>query len=225
VTPARLYRLGGLALLVALPCALLGEPLHPANHDPDQMLRPTWVLAHVLYLVGSVLALIGTPAMYARQAHRAGTFGLIAFVLAMLAGMAGADSFAFEAFGAPVLAANQITAPLVAPGGVLGLGPLGAAGGASGIGVLLFGITTLRARVFPRAAGILPIVGTAIGAAGVVFFPQVNHALPHPLWPVAVGTYLIFIGSAVAGWSLWRGSAVLHVRLADDRARVAGQRA
>lgn len=203
MTTESLYRLSGLALVLAFPLAVVGLLLHPAGHTTADQLGPWWVPAHLLYLVGAVLVALGLPGMYARQAERAGAPGLVGFVLTMLAVLSAADQMLFETVAVPVLATWAETAPLVAAGGGMDLGPLGPRAGLLGAGALLFGVAVLRSGVLPRPVGWLLVAGVLVRVAGVVVLPQTREALPYLLRPVPVGTFLLFLGLA------WGGRALL----------------
>jgi hypothetical protein len=63
------------------------------------------------------------------------------------------------------------------------------------LGGVVFGIATFRARVFPRWAGVLLAVGTAIGPAAVLFPPELTGFVAIP-----VGIALAWLGYAL--WSM-----------------------
>jgi hypothetical protein len=70
-------------LLAAL-FTLIGTLLFPGNNAPTNAL---WMPVQLLIFVGSLLVLMGLPAMYVRQARQAGWLGLIGFILTFLAGL------------------------------------------------------------------------------------------------------------------------------------------
>src|SRR5258708_4952025 len=85
-----LYRSSGVALLVGALLAIIGNVLSsvlfPGN-DPHQYVSALWLPVMLLSFVGSLLLLIGLPAISARQATRAGWLGLIGFVLTFIGGV------------------------------------------------------------------------------------------------------------------------------------------
>jgi hypothetical protein len=154
-------------------------------------------------LIGSLVLLIGLPGLYARQANQAGRLGLIAFVMLFL-GVANHEiSIApIEIFIRPLLATRPETQALVARPDTLEslLGPLYWAYALPGmliyfLGIVLFGIATLRARVFPRWAAMLLIVGPF-----AVFAPLVQDA----------ALAAIALGWVSCGYILMRGSEMAH---------------
>src|SRR5258708_35925757 len=84
-----LYRSSGVALVVGALLAIIGNVLSsvlfPGN-DPHQYVSALWLPVMLLSFVGSLLLLIGLPAISARQATRAGWLGLIGFVLTFIGG-------------------------------------------------------------------------------------------------------------------------------------------
>jgi len=108
-------------------------------------------------LLGGVLLLLSLPALYARQAKQIGWIGLVGLVIIWL------DMLIF-----PVLA-----------GGIAGLVPafklpdvLFIIGPLTIIGTLLFGIMTMRARVFPRWLGLCLFVSYILGVIGALFLDK-----------------------------------------------------
>src|SRR5258708_22964425 len=83
------YRSSGVALLVGALLAISGNVvssvLFPGN-DAHQYVSALWLPVMLLSFVGSLLLLIGLPAISARQATRAGWLGLIGFVLTFIGG-------------------------------------------------------------------------------------------------------------------------------------------
>jgi hypothetical protein len=94
--------------------------------------------------------------LYARQAAAGGTLGLVGLLVAVLGTMLPAGAWWLEAFAVPYAV---LKAPaLVAPTGRL-LAGRSVSFGVFALGWVLFGLASLRARVFPRDAAILLIIG------------------------------------------------------------------
>ncbi len=72
ISSATLFRLSGLALLVALPLQVLGFVLHPPSERVVDVLQPAYQLAHLILFVSWMFALLGLMGFYGRQAERAG---------------------------------------------------------------------------------------------------------------------------------------------------------
>lgn len=138
-------------------------------------------------LFAGVLLLVGLVGMYARQSEAAGVLGLAAFLLAFAGTVLILGTWWTNTFAAPSMATEAPAFLEAGPTGVLAFGfTLSFAIG--GAGWLLFGLASLRARVFPRAASAalmvaaaitfvpLPVVATVFYAAvawmGVILFSR-----------------------------------------------------
>ncbi len=198
-TPS-IFRMSGLALIVGALLASVGYWLRPYVQDISAYSLPVYVPSGLLRFSGALLVLIGLPGMYAYQSSRAGRFGLVSFILTFL-GIAILEISTGPLYGfvPPLLASNSATQSLVAEPGVLetqlgtGYAVVFISGLlAANLGMILYGISILRARVFPRWAAILMIVG--VPATFVL------SSLP------AIGDKpitLVFIGLAWCGYVIW----------------------
>jgi len=196
-----LYRLSGATLIVGSLLLSIGTVLTSTlygNATPQQILSLPWLLLGLMIFIGSLLFVIGLPGMYLRQAGRAGVLGLIGFILLFFALLlAGVVFIGVQVIVFPFLAqkAPQLVGPTNTPGSAVLL--LLISGLLLSIGPVVLGIATMRARVFPRLAGVLLIVS---GVASLV-----------AQLPGILGTILeviSFITLAVA--CVWCGSRLLR---------------
>ena len=210
MTTARLYRLSGLALLVALPLEVAGWLIHPHGEDLAALRDPLYTPAHVLLLVTLAISQLGLTGLYARQATRAGWLGAIGYALTLPYFVLHYTLPQYESFVATYLGQVPATQALVAPGGPLAHGAAGTQGAfglimplLAAAGVLLLGIATLRAGVFPRAVGWLPIAAVAVHLVASSLPYEAINAPPSWLSPVAFVYYLLSLGYAWGGYTLW----------------------
>lgn len=199
-----LYRASGVALLVGALLAIIGNVLStvlfPGMNDPNQYVSALWLPVMLLSFVGSLLLLIGLPAICARQAPRAGWLGLVGFVLTFI------GVFLFTSFSIVTLIVLPWLAQ-VAPKLAAGNGPPAifvyflVAGLLFAVGGVLLGIAIMRAGVLPRWAGLLIIIGAVLN---LVDFP-LNGIISSIVMIVA---FVLFgLGVAWIGYALVSGGS------------------
>jgi hypothetical protein len=164
VSSSDLIRWGGLAAVVSGVLSVIGDLLRLFVDVENSQTATTvpYALVFLLYLLGAVLLLLGLVGLYTSQSEAAGLLGLVGFLGAFLGTVLLAGALWFELFITPALATR---APELAEAelGLLGFILVFLFGT---LGWILFGIATLRARVYPRWAAVLLIVGGV-----VAFFP------------------------------------------------------
>lgn len=174
VTNALLFRLSAVALVVGGLIGAAGQVFHPADPaGPDQL--PQYAQAsqplHLLLYFAVMLILLGLPGVYARQSDKAGLLGLVGFLLLffglpftdLLHSVVDFTILPALVAQAPDLAMPVLTAAFEEPSWavlqMLGFPLLG-------LGVIVFGIATIRARVFPRWTGWLLLAVPVVGIVG-----------------------------------------------------------
>lgn len=162
----------------------------PQPSEIAEFLRePVVAIVITLDLAGFTLLLLALTGLFERQAHALGKLGLAGYLIAFVGTVLAAGDWWFELFGTPYFAklapraAEQPASGRLLLGGQVTFYSFAA-------GWTMFGIASVRARVYPRAAAILLIVG---GLAGL-FAGLAPLQLPLAL---AVGWI---------GWWLYRSS-------------------
>jgi len=186
----------GLVCIFAGALIALAEVLHPAGEDLIAVRGSLWSPAHMTWWLGILLLQFGLIGLYARHAEALGRLGLTGFVLAFFgAGLTSGILF-LQSSAVKMIAP---TSPAIAH--KLLVGPLfwvllneGSFGG----GIVLFAIATMRARVYPRWAGLLVIIGIALYLASWV--PH-NRDVSHSIAPASNLTF--GLGIAWMGYALW----------------------
>lgn len=108
-----------------------------------------------------VLLLLGLVGLYARQSEVSGALGLVAFLVAFTGTALILGTWWTNTFIAPSLATDAPEFLEAGPTGVLGVAyTLSFA--IAAVGWLLFGLASLRARVYPRTAVVVLMVGAAL---------------------------------------------------------------
>jgi hypothetical protein len=160
-------------------------------------LTGSYLVAASLSLLAGILLIWALIGLYAPQSRAAGTFGLWAFILAFVGAALNLGNNWAELFVWPTLA-------LVAPDVISGKSteaPSYLASGISlsvpllGIGVVLFGIATFIARVYPRWAAALLIVSIPVT---IILSPTPGT------FQESIGQILFGIAFAVLGWHALR---------------------
>lgn len=207
MSSATLYRWSGIVLLFGGLIGIIGSILDVIvfpdhNLTPPQVLGTAFTIDVILYLVWSLLLTLGLPGLYLRQAARGGKLGFAGFVLFLLGLLMGGVAFGtVQATIFPYLAQS---APKLLPSG--GTGPLSgfllwifAPVLLLGIGAILFGIATRRARVFPGWTGILLII------SGILFILSIP-ALAPPFGTIIdfASNVTFFVAFAWCGYQLMR---------------------
>jgi hypothetical protein len=157
-----------------------------------------------LWTSGAVLLLLGLPGIVARQASRAGWFGFVGFLLAFSGAFLSASYFAVVYLTiAPWL---DVHAPKVGDQLLFTANPAvnvysSVAIGLFVVGLVLLGIATMRARVFPQWAGLLLIVGVVVFGISFVISIFGLGALASVL--SSVSGVLGLLGLGWMGYALW----------------------
>jgi uncharacterized membrane protein YecN with MAPEG domain len=182
------FRWSGIGLILG--AALLGIAIIVISFKPV-INQPFPVASSVLLLLAAILLLLSLPAVYARQANAAGWLGLTGHVL-LQTGVILLIVLAAPSLIYPTLKLTPGENPLVF---LLGI--------ALTLGLLLTGIATIRAGIFPRAAGILLLVAMAgffFDFFIAEFLPPVAGQVGSALFGVLLALSFAWIGAA-----LWIG--------------------
>lgn len=159
---ATVVRLGGLAALVGGVLVVitgLVELIALDYEDFDETaLTGTYAFVSLLYLFAVILVLGGLVGLYAGQLEAAGPLGLFGFLVAFFGTALLVGAVWFQTLAARTLA---LAVPGFFEDDPAGWG-MGSSYVLAALGWLLFGVATLRARVYPRWAAILLIIGAVL---------------------------------------------------------------
>lgn len=167
-----LIRWGGLAALVSGVASVIGDLLRlfVDVESAESATTVTYTFVFLMYLLGAALLLLGLVGLYVSQSEEVGVLGFVGFLAAFLGTVLLAGTLWFELFITPALAVEDAG---------LAEAELGLAGFILAfllvvLGWLLFGVATLRARVYPRWAAVLLIIGAVVSfvpipLSGIVF--------------------------------------------------------
>jgi hypothetical protein len=143
---------------------------------------PTFRVANLAYAAAFSGLAIAACAAYDRQAREAGTFGLVALCAAIIGTVNLGANMWFEGFAVPWLA-GEVPQILTAEKTLFWQVGYYSSYLLFAIGWVLFGLASLRARVFPR------LISLAIVAGGIIGFLAAR-----PPYGVALGLALLSLG-------------------------------
>jgi len=154
-----LVRVGGVAAILAGVLLVLGALLNWLA--VENATSATYVVQSVVFLLADALLLIGLVGLYTRLAEASGgLLGLVGFLLALVGTAIVMGSLWDQTFRVPTLA--QVTPTVLEhPPALVTFGFIFSFV-LFGLGWLLFGFEAYRARVYPRPAVILLIVGVLL---------------------------------------------------------------
>lgn len=179
MSPSQLIRTSGWAAALAGAFFILAEVLTPMLlvTNPDALSRVAltdrFVIQSMLTLLAAMLLLAGLVGLYAFQAREAGRLGAIGFSIAFFVTALMLGDFYANTFVTPVLAVgvpDALDVPNVPNAGVLSLW-LPLEFGFLALAWLPFAVATVRARVYPRGAAWLLVVGALVA---LIPLPYVN---------------------------------------------------
>jgi hypothetical protein len=157
-----------------------------------------WTIAQGAYIVAAIFITLGLVGLYVCQAQQTGTLGLVAFVVTFIGGMMATGSTWSEAFFGPWLSEAAPELMEANPAGSVITGAI-LSYLLFALGWFLFGLASLRAKVLPRGAAVLLMIGA------VVFL--VLGFLDLPFAGVVFGAAVAWLGSAL--WSSSSNSALV----------------
>src|SRR5215207_7738978 len=157
----------GLALVVSLLLEWLVVPFEQVG-ETEAYLTSSYLVSSGLRLLSIVLLLWALIGIYGRQSRAAGTFGLWAFVVvflgtALVAGNTWAEVFVWPTLAqvAPNLISTQVMSGQAEASAYLSAG-LSLSFPLFGLGMILFGVATFWAGVYPRWASVLLIISIPV---------------------------------------------------------------
>jgi hypothetical protein len=192
--PAPLTRIAGPTALAAGVLLVVAElvmwPFDLKAHVATTT-DPVFQIAGAVYFVGFSLLLVTAVAAYDWQARSARRFGVVALVAALVGTMALGGDLWFESFAVPWIADRVPQAFDTTPTVVLGLGAISSYF-AFALGWVLFGLASLRARVFPVAICCAIVLGGAVAWRALL-----------PPWGAPLGLAIAWLGV----WMIRSGTA------------------
>lgn len=194
-----LFTMSGVAAIVSGLLFVIIQVIHPPANALSEISSSLWMWAHVLTFLFPIFGILGLTGIYLKQADKAGYWGLAgylglfgAFVLMICFGFYEA----FVATGLMSYSPEYVADAMTILDGEAGPGLIGLVYSINGalyiLGGLIFGITTLRAKVFPVWAGGLLLLGIlAILSAAIMPFMERPSAIVFGAGLMALGVSLV----------------------------------
>jgi len=180
MSTSTLFRLSGLAGVLSGLFIVIG------------FLLPRGLVVDTVGVLSAVLGLFLLTGIYLRQRAESGSLGGIGYIVASF-GLALTVGVVFAATYVLSLLSESVQEELFA-------GPTGLAFLVSGViyllGLILFGIATIKANIFPRVAPVLLVVGF-VPVSLSPFFPDIV---------VTIGAVVAGAGIVWFGYALWSGA-------------------
>jgi hypothetical protein len=197
----RLYRLGGWALLLGAAIVTAGNLLAPQGNASSAVADGTYYPAAVAVVVGGLILMAGWPVAYLHQRAQSGALGLVGFVIVLMAGMALTVGFpTILLLMYPWLASLHIASSALSTGPLAFNFFFAAASGMVSLGGVLFGIATLRCRVFSRRLAVSFIALSAASfVLGFLSLPG-GGGLHMSWWWGTTGTFGVVAYMVGMGW-------------------------
>ena len=191
--------LGGVALIAFwyLFAALL--PYRQLSDSLSLLVNtPYWSLINAIGAVGALMALIGVFGIFMSQVEEGGWLGVIGFLLGAIGIVMFLVTLVWDTILWPVLVKQDpslldFTGPIYTSKTFLPY--FITAGLIFSLGLLLFGISIVKAGVLPSWGGILMAVGAPLFGLGAMFGKM-------QVIPRTAGVTLLSIGLVILGWAM-----------------------
>jgi len=193
-----IIRLGAAGMVISGIALGYSYVSHPHHMTPDVIASQSWFVIHLLFAVSLVLGLMGTTALYAPTAERAGWTGLIGFSTLFIGMMLIFGLDYYEVLIAPFLAVNYQDV-IQDHGAGDAMGPVAFAFPAAGVltvvGYAVVSYAWMRAQVLPKSVAIAMILSSI--AFGIGLSP-IGGLMVARITAAAFGASLIAIG--ISAW-------------------------
>jgi hypothetical protein len=172
MSPSNLFRISGLALVLAAAMFVVAEILafsiflreEDATDLRSFATSNAFIIQSLLTLFAGTFLLGGLVGLYVRQSEAAGKLGLVAFLLAFLGTALVTGDFYANTVVTPMVA-MEVPSFLDNPRSGFLQAWLPFSFGILALSWLLLGVSTVRTRVYPRGASWLLLIGAVVALA------------------------------------------------------------
>ena len=196
-----LYRISAVVLLIGAVIVTAGNLLGPQGGARAAVASGMYYPAALVVLLGGLLVMAGLPAVYLRQRAESGVLGFVAMMAVFAAGMPLIVGFALiQVLIFPWIATMNVSNKVLNEGPVAFTIFFAVASAIVSVGGVLFGVATIRARIFSRQLGIGCIVLTAASfVLGFLSIPG-GGGIHMSWWWATTGTFGVIAYMVALAW-------------------------
>ena len=196
-----LYRISALVLLVGAVMVTAGNLLGPQGGARAAVASGMYYPAAVVVLLGGLLVMAGLPAVYLRQRAESGVLGFVAVTAVFSAGMLLMVGWGLiQVLIFPWIATMNVSNKVINEGPVAFTIFFAVASAVVSLGGVLFGVATIRARIFSHHLGVACIVLTAASfVLGFLSIPG-GGGIAMSWWWATTGTFGVIAYMVPLAW-------------------------
>jgi hypothetical protein len=196
-----LYRISAVMLLVGAVLVTAGNLLGPQGGARAAVASGMYYPAAVVVLLGGLLVMAGLPAIYLRQRAESGVLGFVAMMAVFAAGMLLIVGFALiQVLIFPWITTMNVSNKVLNEGPVAFTIFFAVASAIVSLGGILFGVATIKARIFSHQLGVGCIVLTAASfVLGFLSIPG-GGGIAMSWWWATTGTFGVVAYMVALAW-------------------------
>ena len=197
-----LYQIAGVALIIGAVLVTAGNLLAPQGNARAAIASWTYYPVALVVLIGGLFVMAGLPALYLRQRTESGVLGFLGMVIVLASGMTLTVGWStVQILVLPWMATTNISNAAFDAGPLSWIVFFALASAIVSTGGVLFGIATMRGRVFSRQLGVGFIVLAAISfVLGFLSIPG-GGGIRMSWWWGTTGTFGVIAYMVALGWS------------------------
>lgn len=202
MSQAVLYRIAAVALVVGAVLVTAGNLLAPQGNARAAIESPLYYPLALVVLLGGLLVMAGWTAVYLRQRAESGVLGFVGFVAVLAAGMLLTVGFPLiQVLIFPWIATMHVSTATLSEGPASFIVFFAVASAIVSLGGVLFGVATIRARIFSRPLGIgIIVLAVASFVLGFLSLPG-GGGIHMSWWWATTGTFGVVAYMVVMAWS------------------------
>jgi hypothetical protein len=196
-----LYRIAAVALVVGAVLVTAGNLLAPQGDDRAAVESLLYYPLALVVLLGGLLIMAGWTAVYLRQRAESGVLGFVGFVAVLAAGMLLLVGFPLiQVLIFPWIATMHVSTATLSDGPASFTVFFAVASAIVSLGGVLFGVATIRARIFSRPLGIgIIVLAAASFVLGFLSIPG-GGGIHMSWWWATTGTFGVVAYMVVMAW-------------------------